>query len=268
MAVELNDIFNSAIENTLFSNKSVLQTNYTPESIPHRDKQIKLVASILAPILRGERASNLFLYGKTGCISGDSLIFTSNGWKMIKEVNYKIEKVLSFNKETKEYEWSDFIFLRFENHDKLLKIYLDNGNEIIVTKDHPLLDDKLKWVKADELKEGANISVAHNFNNLSSNKISTEMARLAGFAIGDGSLNKREKRVKDSKGTWYNSNRQRFRFFNEEPELLEMVKNDIKNIYGGTPQIIYPNNRCTHINIISQKVCGGLNNLGIAFLWL
>lgn len=66
MGVELGDIFNSAIENTLFKNKSVLQVNYTPDSIPHRDKQIKLVASILASVLRGERPSNLFLYGKTG----------------------------------------------------------------------------------------------------------------------------------------------------------------------------------------------------------
>jgi len=54
------------MKNSLFKDKSVLQTNYTPDSIPHRDKQIEQVASILAPILRGERASNLFVYGKTG----------------------------------------------------------------------------------------------------------------------------------------------------------------------------------------------------------
>ncbi len=66
MGVELNDIFNSAVNNSLFKNKSVLQVRYTPESIPHRDKQIKTIASILAPILRNERPSNLFLYGKTG----------------------------------------------------------------------------------------------------------------------------------------------------------------------------------------------------------
>ncbi|MFZ5955112.1 MAG: ORC1-type DNA replication protein [Nanoarchaeota archaeon] len=66
MGVKLDSIFNSALTNTLFKNKKVLQINYTPESIPHRDKQIKQIASILAPVLRGERASNLFLYGKTG----------------------------------------------------------------------------------------------------------------------------------------------------------------------------------------------------------
>jgi archaeal cell division control protein 6 len=66
MGVELGDIFNSAVNNSLFENKSVLQVRYTPESIPHRDEQIKAIASILASTLRGERPSNLFVYGKTG----------------------------------------------------------------------------------------------------------------------------------------------------------------------------------------------------------
>ncbi len=66
MGVQIGHIFDSAMKNSIFKDKSVLQTNYTPDSIPHRDKQIEQVASILAPILRGERASNLFVYGKTG----------------------------------------------------------------------------------------------------------------------------------------------------------------------------------------------------------
>jgi cell division control protein 6 len=71
MGVHLGSIFDSALKNTLFRDKSILQTNYTPESIPHRDKQIEQVAGIMAPILRGERTSNLFIYGKTG--SGKTL---------------------------------------------------------------------------------------------------------------------------------------------------------------------------------------------------
>jgi len=66
MGVELGNIFDSAVKNSIFSDKSVLQVRYTPDSIPHRDEQIKQLASILAPILRGERVSNLFVYGKTG----------------------------------------------------------------------------------------------------------------------------------------------------------------------------------------------------------
>jgi len=66
MGVELGEIFNSAIQNSLFKNKSVLQVRYTPNSIPHRDEQIKSIAGILSSTLRGERPSNLFIYGKTG----------------------------------------------------------------------------------------------------------------------------------------------------------------------------------------------------------
>ena len=63
---KLDKIFESFINNNLFKNKSVLQSNYTPEAIPHRDEEIENVASILAPALRGERVSNLFVYGNTG----------------------------------------------------------------------------------------------------------------------------------------------------------------------------------------------------------
>jgi len=50
----------------LFSNKKALQGNFTPDNIPHRDEQIKQLASILAPALRLEKPSNVFIYGKTG----------------------------------------------------------------------------------------------------------------------------------------------------------------------------------------------------------
>ncbi len=69
------------MSNNLFKNKAVLQSNYTPEQITHREAQIESVASILAPALRGERVSNLFLYGNTG--SGKTL-----------SVQYVREKIL------------------------------------------------------------------------------------------------------------------------------------------------------------------------------
>ena len=50
----------------LFRNKKALQGNYTPEAINHRNTQIKMVADILAPVLRNEKPSNIFIYGKTG----------------------------------------------------------------------------------------------------------------------------------------------------------------------------------------------------------
>ena len=68
----LNDFFENYLDkDPLFLNKKCLQGNYTPESIPHREEQIKQLASILAPALRMEKPSNVFCYGKAG--SGKSL---------------------------------------------------------------------------------------------------------------------------------------------------------------------------------------------------
>ncbi|MEK6889542.1 MAG: orc1/cdc6 family replication initiation protein [Nanoarchaeota archaeon] len=63
---KIDKILNSFTTNNLFKNKTILQSNHNPSNIAHRDEQVEAVASILAPSLRGERASNLFVFGKTG----------------------------------------------------------------------------------------------------------------------------------------------------------------------------------------------------------
>lgn len=64
---DVNEFFENYLKKEgLFKNKKVLQSSYTPDNIPHRDDEIKEIASMLAPALRNEKPSNLFLYGKTG----------------------------------------------------------------------------------------------------------------------------------------------------------------------------------------------------------
>jgi archaeal cell division control protein 6 len=53
-------------EKTLFLNKKALQSTYMPEAILHREEQINQIAKILAPALKNEKPSNVFMYGKTG----------------------------------------------------------------------------------------------------------------------------------------------------------------------------------------------------------
>jgi len=63
----LMDFFEKFLQKEpLIINKKVLQTNYIPDTIPHRQQQIELLASILGPALRGEKPSNIFVYGKPG----------------------------------------------------------------------------------------------------------------------------------------------------------------------------------------------------------
>lgn len=63
----LSVFFESFIKKeSIFKNKKVMQSNYIPLNISHREEQINQMASILAPSLKLERPSNLFVYGKTG----------------------------------------------------------------------------------------------------------------------------------------------------------------------------------------------------------
>lgn len=64
---DLKTFFEGYIKkDSIFKNKKALQNNYTPKTVPHREKEIKLLAGILAPLLRMEKCSNVFIYGKTG----------------------------------------------------------------------------------------------------------------------------------------------------------------------------------------------------------
>ncbi len=74
----LKNFFEKYLERKpLFKNKKVLQSNYIPDAIFHRDDQIETVAGILAPVLRMEKPSNLFIYGKTGTGKTLSIRYTT-----------------------------------------------------------------------------------------------------------------------------------------------------------------------------------------------
>ena len=51
---------------SVFFDKRALQSSYFPKTIPHREHQTKQIADTLAPVLRIEKPSNIFAYGKTG----------------------------------------------------------------------------------------------------------------------------------------------------------------------------------------------------------
>jgi len=50
----------------IFKNRDVLRPDYIPDFLPHREEQIRKLTEILAPLLHGERPSNVFIYGLTG----------------------------------------------------------------------------------------------------------------------------------------------------------------------------------------------------------
>jgi cell division control protein 6 len=63
----LDDIFTRIVNNTgVFKDREVLRHDYLPESLPHRQEQIKQLGETIAPVLKGARPSNILIYGKTG----------------------------------------------------------------------------------------------------------------------------------------------------------------------------------------------------------
>ena len=70
---DLKSMFSNYLEqDSVFKNKDALTPHYKPDEILHRDQQIDNLASILAPALKGNDPSNVFLYGSVG--TGKSLI--------------------------------------------------------------------------------------------------------------------------------------------------------------------------------------------------
>ena len=53
-------------ESKVFKNEEVLSSEYVPELLPHRETQIKQVASNLEPAAYGKKITNTFVFGGPG----------------------------------------------------------------------------------------------------------------------------------------------------------------------------------------------------------
>ena len=109
---ELKDFFIGYLKkDSIFKNKQSLQSNYTPKDVPYREDQIKSLAGILAPALRTEKPSNVFIYGKTG--TGKTLCakhVTNNMMHIAKENNIHL-KVFYLNCKMKRVAGTEYRLL-------------------------------------------------------------------------------------------------------------------------------------------------------------
>lgn len=63
----LEGVFDRFLKNAhIFKDREILRHDYVPEFLPHREEQIRFLGEIMAPVLKGVRCSNVFIYGKTG----------------------------------------------------------------------------------------------------------------------------------------------------------------------------------------------------------
>lgn len=63
----LDSVFDKFVNSVkIFIDRDVLRHDYLPDKLPHRDEQIIQLGETVAPVLKGARCSNIFVYGKTG----------------------------------------------------------------------------------------------------------------------------------------------------------------------------------------------------------
>jgi len=79
-----SDIFGRLLMSEgLFVNREAMRPTYMPEILPHREKEIGNLATILVPALRDETPSNVFIYGKTG--TGKTAVVKFIGRELLKK---------------------------------------------------------------------------------------------------------------------------------------------------------------------------------------
>jgi len=98
--LNLDKIFKRCLENmVIFNNKQTLTDQYIPSTILHREDKINQIAATTAPALRGEKISNIFIFGTVGTGKSVSVRYvmselekTSDKIKVI-YINCKMKKV-------------------------------------------------------------------------------------------------------------------------------------------------------------------------------
>lgn len=143
------------------------------------------------------RTHVILVAGKRGCLTEDTLVFTDKGYKKITNFNQEHDKVLSFNKEKKDFEWENAELLEYNINEELINIEFEDGRKLEMTKEHPLLMSngnkllRLLWTKAEDLRINDNlISINNDCTNITPVKIK-EITKIKKICkVYDLSLNK------------------------------------------------------------------------------
>ncbi len=213
------------------------------------------------------RSHVVMIAGKRGCLEGNTQIFTEKGYKKIKEFN-ESDKILSFNKETKKFEWENAKLLKYKTeNENLLKIELEDGREIILTKEHPLLASYGKytfWRNAANLKIDDKIVLPLELPEIQNVNESPRIARLLGYILADGNINVRKGVFKDGRGYLYNGTKARIRIFNADNEVLTQAKEDFEKEFNVYAKRYMRNDcNCEVIQVLDQKVVQSIINQGV-----
>jgi len=96
-------------------NREILRPSYIPDELPHRQQQISQLASVLVTALKGERPSNILIFGKTGTGKTASVKYLGNE---IKKADSELNKV-------------SFVYMNCEIVDTQYGVLQNIGNRLI-----------------------------------------------------------------------------------------------------------------------------------------
>ncbi len=96
-------------------NREILRPSYIPDELPHRQAEINQLASIMVTALKGERPSNVLIFGKTGTGKTASVKFLGNE---IKKADSQYNRVV-------------FIYMNCEIVDTPYSVLQNIGNQFI-----------------------------------------------------------------------------------------------------------------------------------------
>ena len=96
-------------------NREILRSSYIPDELPHRQLQISQLASIMVTALRGERPSNVLIFGKTGTGKTASVKYLGNE---IKKADSELNRVI-------------FLYMNCEVVDTPYSVLQNIGNQFI-----------------------------------------------------------------------------------------------------------------------------------------
>jgi len=87
-----------------------------------------------------------------GCFDPETLIKTSEGNKPLKDLKLW-DSVLSFNEETKEFEYANVSNIQPSYKEEKLLLTFDDGHSVKCTADHKFLTAQRGWIEAQDLNE-------------------------------------------------------------------------------------------------------------------
>jgi len=103
-------------------NREILRPSYIPDELPHRQEQINQLASILVTALKGDRPSNVLIFGKTGTGKTAS----------VKYLGKEIRKADSeFNRVSYLYMNCEVVDTQYGVLQNIGNMFIDNFNERI-----------------------------------------------------------------------------------------------------------------------------------------